>query len=101
MRERAGGREATLKAKAAKGTRAADARQAWRARERVGQVLLHIDSPARAADQAEPLPGTRWVETADGGGCDLLVADQAGGACDLVVTDPAAYGRFLWGSGRR
>ncbi len=55
---------------------------------RLGDRLLHIAAPARAADQAEPLPGTEWREL-------------AGGACDLVVTDPAAYGRFLWGSGRR
>ncbi|MHB1499604.1 MAG: hypothetical protein ACYCYK_00300 [Candidatus Dormibacteria bacterium] len=50
---------------------------------RVGDILTRIDAPARAADQAEPIPGTRWEDSA--------------GGCSLVVSDAVNYARFVAG----
>lgn len=50
---------------------------------RVGDILTRIYAPARAADQAEPIPGTRW--------------EDVGGGCELVVSNAVLYTKFLSG----
>ena len=50
----------------------------------VGDILTRIPAPARAADQAKPVPGTKW--------------EEAGGGCELVVTNAVLYTKFLSGN---
>ena len=59
-----------------------------RRRWREGEVVLSLPAPARATDQAAPLPGTAWRDAAYRG-------------CELVVVDQAALSGFVAGSGGR
>jgi hypothetical protein len=48
----------------------------------VGDVLVHA-RPGRLCDQPGPIPGTGWIESAEG--------------CDLVLTDASLYAQFISG----